>query len=241
MSEFHSFSLLHATMVAALAAFTWLIIWLHRRWQGSSHSRMLDLYIALAAVIFWCIDHGRWLAPSVFDPTVSLPLNLCNLAGVCVPIALLTRSRPFRALLYFWGIGLSTQSIITPDLVIGPRTFGFWMYWINHTIVIGTPIYDVVARGYRPTWRDYGFVVLVTFVYAVVMIPVDIALHANYGYLGAGMTKQASVLDFLGPWPLRVVWICLLAALVMALLMLPWLHPKDPLLSKIAPAQHNRA
>jgi hypothetical integral membrane protein (TIGR02206 family) len=215
MAEFHSFSLLHAVMIGALVAFTWLIVFLRRRFAPA---RWLDPSLAIIAIVFWMLDHGRWLLPSAFDPA----LHICNLAGICVPLVLLTNVRLFRTILYFWGLGLSTQSVITPDLVIGPATFGFWMYWINHTIVIAVPIYDVIARGYRPTWRDYRAIMIVSLVYASMMVPLDIALHANYGYLGAGMTKQATLLDYLGHWPLRAVWVVLLGLCVMALVMLPW-------------------
>jgi hypothetical integral membrane protein (TIGR02206 family) len=222
MSDFHSFSFTHLLMLLLLAAFTALIIYLGRKWDRTAKGRALDWTLAVVAVVFWAVDHGRWMLPGSFDPSVALPVHICNLAGLCVPIVLLTRVRVFRAILYFWGIGLSTQSIITPDLVIGPATFGFWMYWINHTIVIGVPIYDVLARGYRPTWRDYGWVTLTDLPYLAVIIPVDIRLHANYGYVGNAMSKQASIVDFLGAWPLRIVWIFLLGQLAMALLMLPF-------------------
>jgi hypothetical integral membrane protein (TIGR02206 family) len=222
MSDFHSFSITHLLMIVMFAAFTALIIRLGRIWKDTPRARALDATLALIAIVFWVIDHGRWMLPGSFDPAVALPIHICNLAGLCVPIVLLTRIRIFRALLYFWGIGLSTQSIITPDLVIGPATFGFWMYWINHTIVIGVPIYDVVARGYRPTWRDYGYVTLIGLAYLAIVIPLDIRLHANYGYVGNAMSKQASIVDYLGSWPLRIVWILLLGQLAMALLMLPF-------------------
>lgn len=212
---------MHLLMIVMFGAFTALIVYVGRKWEGTWSGRAFDYLLATVALVFWLTDHGRWMLPGSFDPSVALPIHICNLAGLCVPIVLLTRVRIFRALLYFWGIGLSTQSIITPDLVIGPTTFGFWMYWINHTIVIGVPIYDVVARGYRPTWRDYGWVTLIGVVYLMIIIPLDIRLHANYGYVGNGMSKQASIVDFLGAWPLRIVWIFLLGQLAMALLMLP--------------------
>jgi hypothetical integral membrane protein (TIGR02206 family) len=243
MSAFHSFSLTHLLMIVMFGAFTALIIWLGRKWERTARGRALDYLLATLALVFWAIDHGRWMLPGSFDPAVSIPIHICNLAGLCVPIVLITRIRIFRALLYFWGIGLSTQSLITPDLVIGPATFGFWMYWINHTIVTGVPMYDVMARGYRPTWRDYWLVSLVGGVYLAIVIPLDMVLHGNYGYVGAGMSKQASIVDYLGSWPLRIVWIVLLGQVAMALLMLPWeiakLMRRNQALPDLVEPQHN--
>jgi hypothetical integral membrane protein (TIGR02206 family) len=243
MSDFHSFSLMHLLMLVMFGAFTALIVYLGRKWEGTEKIRALDWALSILAVLFWVVDHGRWMLPGSFDPSVALPIHICNLAGLCIPIVLLTRVRIFRAILYFWGIGLSTQSIITPDLLIGPATFGFWMYWINHTIVIGVPLYDVLARGYRPSWGDYGWVTLLDLTYLAIIIPLDIRLHANYGYVGNAISKQPSIVDYLGAWPLRIVWIFLLGQLAMALLMIPFEISRrvrhDPALPELAEPQHN--
>src|SRR5438045_205288 len=50
------------------------------------------------------------------DWTVALPLQSCDLAGLLVIPALLTRSRLLRTILYYWAIGLCTEAFITPVL-----------------------------------------------------------------------------------------------------------------------------
>jgi uncharacterized membrane protein YwaF len=59
-------------------------------------------------------------------------------------------------------------------------------------------------------------------VYAGAVIPVDLMVGANYGFLGPGKPGLPTVVDFLGPWPARLAVIFALVAGVMALLMLPW-------------------
>jgi uncharacterized membrane protein YwaF len=55
---------------------------------------------------------------------------------------------------------------------------------------------------------------------------IDAVFDLNYGYLGRPMPSRPSLLDFLGPWPLRVVFMVLLASIAMTLLWLPWLFVK---------------
>ena len=82
MSDFHSFSLMHLLMLVMLGAFTALIIYLGRKWEGTPKSRALDWTLAIVAVVFWTIDHGRWMLPGSFDPSVALPICARRLQSV---------------------------------------------------------------------------------------------------------------------------------------------------------------
>jgi uncharacterized membrane protein YwaF len=83
-------------------------------------------------------------------------------------------------------------------------------------------------------------VTLIGVAYLAIIIPLDIHLHANYGYVGNAISKQASIVDYLGQWPLRIVWIFLLGQLAMALLMLPFeFSRRDRALPDLAHPQHN--
>jgi hypothetical integral membrane protein (TIGR02206 family) len=124
--------------------------------------------------------------------------------------------------MYFWGIGLCTQGFLTPDLQDGPAKVGFWGFWLAHYSIVGGAIYDVAARGYRPIWHDYRLALGAGAVYIALILPLDIALGVNYGYVGRSTPGQATLVDVLGPWPWRVAVMLGLAAMAFALLMLPW-------------------
>ena len=69
------------------------------------------------------------LVPSDFDFNTSLPLQLCDFAWVAAVVALWTRHWSATALVYFWGLTLTVQGIVTPsltDLFPDPRYFMFW-------------------------------------------------------------------------------------------------------------------
>jgi hypothetical integral membrane protein (TIGR02206 family) len=174
------------------------------------------------ALLTWAWVQTFGLLPWRYEAAKALPLQVCDLMGFLAPAALVTNWRALRALLYFWGIGLSSQGFFQPDLREGPADPSFWAFWLGHVSVVGLAAYDVFARGYRPTWRDYGVACAAAAAYLAVILPVDLLFGFNYGYVGRGQPGQPSVVDFLGPWPGRVAIIAALAAAVMALLVLPW-------------------
>jgi hypothetical integral membrane protein (TIGR02206 family) len=126
------------------------------------------------------------------------------------------------AILYFWGLGLSAQGLITPNLRQGPAAPSFWIYWIRHAEIVGAAAYVVIVHRYRPSWRDCGLAVGAGLAYVAAMLAVDVTFGWNYGFVGNGLPDQPSLLDFFGPWPWRVAVLVVLASLVMALLTLPW-------------------
>jgi hypothetical integral membrane protein (TIGR02206 family) len=222
MEPFRPFTLTHAAALFAIAAAASLWAARSRPRAGISGPTILEYRLALANLAIWFAAHGWWNLPPRFDPATTLPLQLCHLASLAASAALLTRARLWRTLLYFWGIGLSTQALLTPNLAEPPTTVWFWAFWWLHGFVLAAAVYDVAVNGYRPGWRDYGVACAASALYLAVVLPLDLALGANYGFLGPQAPSAPSLLDLLGPWPGRVAWIAALAAGAMALLVLPW-------------------
>jgi hypothetical integral membrane protein (TIGR02206 family) len=161
--------------------------------------------------------------PPRLDPVQTLPLQMCHLTALAAGLYLATRRRLLATLLYFWGFALCTQALITPTLEEGPAMLVFWYFWLSHAMIVGVAAYALAVHGYRPAWRDWRIACLAAAVYAVVAIAVDLALGANYGFLGPTKPEQPTIVDFLGPWPARLVAIFALVAAAMAALMLPWI------------------
>ena len=63
--------------------------------------------------------------------------------------------------------------------------------------------------------------VVITVSWAVVTYVFNVVADTNYGYLNE-LPDSASLLDFLGPWPLYVVLEILIVLVVWALLTWPW-------------------
>lgn len=220
--EFHAFSLVHAAALVVFSLLTAAAVLLRRNRRGAASGRRIDVAIGLAGLGAALVVNVWWLRPAKFTWGESLPLQLCDLAALAAPFALLTSHRRLRALAYFWGFGLCTQGLVTPVVRLGPAFGEFWMAWLNHGFITGLAIYDVAARGYRPAWSDWRFAMSATTAFFFVVLPIDVAFGFNYGYVGSTTPGATTLLDLLGAWPLRIVWIILLATLAMAATMLPW-------------------
>ena len=145
---------------------------------------------------------------------------------IAATLALLTGNAWLRAILYFWTFALTTQALIQPHLNLGPAFVVFWAFWGAHTLIIACAVYDVVVLRFRPDWRDLGRACVASALYiAVVNIPIDLLLGANYGFVGnpPDSTKIPPFIAALGPWPWRVLIIFALALLAFILVLLPWL------------------
>lgn len=148
----------------------------------------------------------RRFTPGQWDLQDSLPLHMCRWTVWISAWAMLTLNPRARALLLFWGLWLSTQGLFTPFLHHGLLEMGFWVYWLNHVQIVGASVYDIVVLGYRPTARHLGFASAAGLLYALLTIGINAMLGTNYSYLGRGEQDGASVVDALGPYPQRLVW-----------------------------------
>ena len=151
-----------------------------------------------------------------------MPLNLTDLASVSTACAFWSQRQWAFALVYYWGLVLSAQALISPALQ-GPDfpSLQFLGFWAIHLLVVWAAIYLTWGRGMRPTWRSYRFVVVVTAVWAAVTLTFNSIAGTNYGFLN-GKPATASLLDLMGPWPVYVLVGAALVFAVWALMTLPW-------------------
>lgn len=225
LTEFRAFSILHLVTVVALAIAMAGSSVLGRRWKDTPSERRLR--------VGWCVLTIAWnigalvyfMLPDVFDPTESWPLHVCDLAVWIAPAALLTQRRWLRTLLYFFGIGLSTQAFVTPVVEGGVAGIRYWLFWVGHTQIVGSAIYDVTALGYRPRGRDLLFACGALLAYAACVTPINLAFDLNYGYIGNAHPERPTLIDRLGPWPWRLLPMLGLALGVFVLAWVVWTVP----------------
>ncbi len=220
MDAFHPFTLVHGLALAAIAAATALAIRAARRASGDRAT--VERRVGAAFVAIWLAVHGWWLLPPRFDPVTTLPLQMCHLTALGAGLYLVTGARRLAVLVYFWGLALCTQALVTPTLEEGPASHVFWYFWLSHGMIVGVAAYALAVHRFRPTWRDWRFACAAAAVYAAIVLPIDLALGANYGFLGPTVPDRPTLVDALGPWPQRLITIGALVAGAMALIVLPW-------------------
>jgi hypothetical integral membrane protein (TIGR02206 family) len=152
--------------------------------------------------------------PKEFSWEESLPLQLCDLAAFVAGATMVWQTRWLRSLNYFWGIGLSTQAFLTPTLTVGLGNPKYWMFFVGHTMIVGSAVYDVVVLRYRPKLKDMGVAIAISLGYVGAAVATNLILdrsgllaegvRANYGYMGNTLSKNRTIIDELGSWPLRI-------------------------------------
>jgi hypothetical integral membrane protein (TIGR02206 family) len=222
VEPFRPFSLTHASTLLGVAAIIVLAVSHGRNQNEQSKPTNFERVLAFANLAVWIASHGYWQMPERFDPVTTLPLQMCHITSLIASAVLLTRHGTLRAILYFWAFALCTQAMITPSLLDPPTSPVFWAFWFLHGFVMMIAIYDLAVRAFRPTWRDYGIACAASATYVAVVLPIDLVLGANYGFLGKSTALHPSIVDLLGPWPQRLMIIAPLAALAMLVAMLPW-------------------
>ncbi len=185
--------------------------------------RTLRYGLAAFAVAVW-LAYNIWWNWGGIDWRSGLPLQLCDINGLIAPLVLVTGWRWARATLYFWTAALTAQAFIQPALIDGPAFILFWAFWIDHTVIAACAVYDVVVRGFRPVWRDLGTAVIASLVYVGLVMPVDLHLGADYGFVGnppSNIIIPPFVLA-LGPWPTRAIVLVALVPIGFVIVLVPW-------------------
>jgi hypothetical integral membrane protein (TIGR02206 family) len=165
------------------------------------------------------------LVPGDFDLGGSLPLQLCDLAWVAAVVALWTRHWAATALVYFWGLTLTVQGILTPSLEQAFPDPRFFMFWGMHFLTVWAAVYLTFGLRVPVTWRSYRFAVAATAVWAVTVMVFNAVTGTNYGYLNR-KPAVGTLLDLLGPWPGYVVAEVVVVAGVWALMTWPWVRAR---------------
>lgn len=226
LTSFKPFGVVHVAMFLAILGVAALTARYRLRLPGEHAQRRFDRSLVWLGLIIVVVNQTAELLPARFQLNRSLPLHLCDVAGLIAPLAILTHHRVLRSMLYYWGIGLSTQAVFTPELQEGPIQFNFWVFWIPHAMIVVLAVYDLVVFRYRPGWKDYFIALATLAVFVAIIFPVNLWLGVNYVYVGRGMPGQTSVIDFLGPWPQRVLILVLGVILLLAMLTLPFVIAK---------------
>jgi hypothetical integral membrane protein (TIGR02206 family) len=213
------------------------LIVLGRRYRGApAVQRRCSRAFALIFAAFLVPVELYWL---LVTPEIkySLPLQLCDLAAIAAVWALWSHSRPAFALTYFWGLTLTSQAFLSPNL-IGPDfpSLQFLSFFGIHSLVVWAGIYLTWGVGLRPDWRSYWTAVGTTLGWGVAMFTFNSLAGTNYGFLNTKPVVE-SMLNLLGPWPWYLLSEVVLGAAVWALITWPWVQQRDLLPDPLGPGE----
>ncbi|HNR30646.1 MAG TPA: TIGR02206 family membrane protein [Candidatus Hydrogenedentes bacterium] len=215
------FGFTHCTILMVIVVLNAIILLLPK-WMASAKAVS---HVALALAMFMIIQEiadrtGHHVLRDV-SLTQILPLHLCGVAVFLVPVMLVSQSYTLFEVLYFWGIGGASVSLLTPDLAFPfphPLTITFFT---SHAFIITGVLYAMIYYGFRPRASSLLKAIIMTVAYAAAVAPVNILLGTNYLYI-CEKPRGFSVLDFLGPWPWYLPGMAAIALAVFALLYTPF-------------------
>jgi hypothetical integral membrane protein (TIGR02206 family) len=225
MTRFRPFTTFHLVMVVASALFIIAACRHGLRLAAASPEAERRFTAALGwSILAVQAFSTTWrLLPGIYTLEDGLPLQLCRIAGWLAGLSLVFGWRWARTLTYFWGIGLCAQGFITPLRLSGLGSMEFWFFWIVHLQIVGSAIYDLMVRGYRPCRGDWATAALVSMGYVALIVPFNVIMGTEYGWLGQGQYRTRNIIDVLGPWPQRPILLVLIGQLMVLGLWLVWL------------------
>ncbi len=226
MGGFETYGVSHLSVVGLGVVGALVLVAVGRSRRGEPAERPFGRAFAVAILAFTIpLQILSWVR---FDGDLvyALPLQLCDLASLAAPYALWTQRRWAVGLTYFWGLTLTTQGIATPALLQDFPSTRYLMFWAMHFLIVWAAIYLVWGLALTPTWREFRTAVVVTAAWAVAVFTFNVAVGTNYGFLNR-KPSTASLLDYLGPWPLYVVVEISIIIAVWALMTWPWVASRE--------------
>jgi hypothetical integral membrane protein (TIGR02206 family) len=213
---------MHAVAVCMFVASVVLIVIAGRAWRGTARERALRQGLAWSIVATQVVSIVWFAMPARFDWGVSLPLQFCDVLPWVGAIALWRGSAWARSVVYFVGLGLTTQAFVSPTVQVGPLSLHFWIFWTVHAQILGCGLYAALVQGWKPGPREYAMAVIGLWCYSALILPFDIVTGLNYGFMGPSKPRVPTAIDAMGAWPGRLVLMFAVVHAAMGLLLVPW-------------------
>jgi hypothetical integral membrane protein (TIGR02206 family) len=197
VSEFQPYGAAHLTVIVLTIVLPFMLAAIVRRTKSSrlEHAVVAALSIILVLNYVAYLVFVRYRGGAVSWQQM-LPLQLCDWGMVVVIVAMLTESRRWFEVAYFWGIGGTLQAVLTPNLRFGFPDVRFFSFFISHSGIIVGVVFLMLMRRYRPYPMSIVRVFLWSELYFVITMIADAYTGFNYGFL-LHKPEAFSILSFL--------------------------------------------
>ena len=215
--QFKIFGLPHIAYLLLIPAIAGSLSW----WTGSSESRARIVRLTLGFVLllnelawYWYFVRQDWF---LFPYT--LPLQLCDILVWVAVVSALTTYRWPRVLLYYWGLTGTTMALLTPDVSTATFSYLTIRFFVSHGGIIVVVLFLTWKKSLRPGLGSWWRALLALHLYAAGVGLYNYMFGTNFFYL-CEKPAEASLLNYLGPWP----WYILAGdAIALALFWMLWL------------------
>ncbi len=167
------------------------------------------------------IYHINLMLVTDYDISRDLPLFLCSFMGLVIAIFTYFRNYWMYEILVFWILAGTTQAILTPDISKPFPELEYFRYWIVHLGLVIIILYATIVFKFKPTIKSVFKSIIALQLYIFIIFFVNWILNSNYSYL-TRKPEVASALDYLGDWPMYIVYAELIAIPYFLLIYLPF-------------------
>ncbi|WP_282044269.1 TIGR02206 family membrane protein [Winogradskyella flava] len=197
-------SLQHLLPITVAICFTvWFVKYSSKNFNEKQRQNAIHVFacfVSLTIVGF----HSYRIGFDNYNFKTDLPLYLCSLMALLIPIFTYYRKYWMFEILVFWVIGGTLQGTLTPDITTGFPSFDYLRYWIVHLGLLTIIFYFIFVFKMKPKLKSVLRSFLALQVYVVLMMILNYLLDANYFYLNE-KPKSASLLDYFGEWPYYIL------------------------------------
>jgi hypothetical integral membrane protein (TIGR02206 family) len=217
--EIGSFQHIFPILIAVLFS----VLFIHyAKSKLNKRQQVLALHVFAYLVSFTVLGfHLCKISFGNYNFTTDLPLYLCSLMGLLIPIFTHYRKFWMYEILLFWIIAGTSQGVITPDIELGFPSFDYFRYWVVHLGLLIIIFYATFVFNMRPKFKSVFKSFFAIQLYIIVMVVINFILKANYFYLNE-KPQSASLLDYFGEWPLYLITTQLIIIPYFLLIYLPF-------------------
>ena len=157
----------------------------------------------------------------IFSIQEELPLHLCRLIAMVLPVVIWLKNIKWLNTLYFLIIVGTLQAVITADLQYTMPHYSYFIYWIFHVSLVWIPVYIVLRLNITPSIRDMIRAFIAGNIYLLFTLIINFLIGSNYFYT-RHKPPGGSLLDLFGPWPWYILVVEAVAIVLFILAYLPF-------------------
>ena len=192
--------------------------------RSSRAARLIRYSLAAFLAVNELIWYGYVLRFQGIHFPNGLALDLCDVTLWVTVVAAFSLRPWLFDIVYYTAIAGTGMALLTPDLWMPLWSYPIMAFFLGHGITVVTVLTLLWGGAAKPrpgsVWRVFGILNL----YAAAVGLFDTIFKTNYMYLRQ-KPAGASLLDFLGPWP---VYLLGGEAVALALFWLLWLPVRRP-------------
>lgn len=221
LTEFRPFSKSHFFALLTIAFITVLVVIFKKILTKEKIKAKLRLIIPTLVFICFVIKYMWLILTKTFSLKDDLPLHLCEISSILVIPLFIFENQIIFEIEYFLGIGSVLQALITPSLGYDFPHIIYFQFFFYHGIVIISTTYYIVLNKFKISFLSMIRAFFILNIIGFSVLGLNGILKSNYMFL-CEKPLTPSLLDFLGPWPVYLIFIDLLGLINCLIFYLPY-------------------